>query len=84
MCFECALQMPSSSGAGGLEHHAVEGGTRRRHGARCTPSSHTKNSLSMICFKGWVGLQGNTYTICAKNFQGLDPKRPESWIANWV
>ena len=41
-------------------------------------------SLSKICSKGWVALQGNEYTICAKNFQGLGPKRPESWIANWV
>ena len=24
------------------------------------------------------------FTVCAKNFQGLGPKRPESWIANWV
>ena len=43
-----------------------------------TPSSHSKNSLSKICSKGWVALQGNTYTICAKIFQGLGPKRPES------
>ena len=49
-----------------------------------TPDSHSKNSLSKICSKGWVALQGNAYTICAKNFQGLGPKRPESWIANWV
>ena len=49
-----------------------------------TPSSHSKNSLSKICSQGWVALQGNAYTICAKNFQGLGPKRPESWIANWV
>ena len=49
-----------------------------------TPSSHSKNSLSKICSKGWVALHGNTYTICAKNFQGLGPKRPESWIENWL
>ena len=49
-----------------------------------TPSSHSKNSLSKSCSKGWVGLQGNTYTICAKKFRGLGLKRPESWIANWV
>ena len=49
-----------------------------------TPSSHGKKSLSKIRSKGWVALQGNTYTIRASNFQGLGPKRPGSCIANWV
>ena len=40
-------------------------------------SSHSKNSLSKICSKGWVALQGNAYTICDKNFQWLGPKRPD-------
>ena len=46
-----------------------------------TLSSNSKNSISKICSKGWAGLQGNTYTVCAKNFQGLGPKRPKSWTA---
>ena len=50
----------------------------------CTPSSHSKNSLSKIYSKGWAALRGTTHTICAKNFQGLGPKRPESWMTSWV
>ena len=48
----------------------------RQHLPLRTPSSHSKNALSKIRSKGWVGLQGNTYTICANDFQGLGPKIP--------
>ena len=40
-----------------------------------TPGSHSKISRTKICSKGWVA---------QKTFQGLGPKRRESWIANWV
>ena len=52
-----------------------------------TPSSHSKNSLSKICSKGWVAQKpffDRQFDGGAKIFQGLGPKRRESWIANWV
>ena len=52
-----------------------------------TPSSHSKNSATKICSKGWVAhkpLFDRWFDGGAKMFQGLCPKRRESWIANWV
>ena len=54
---------------------------------RATPSSHSKNSLSKIRSKGWAAqksLFDRQFDGGAKIFQGLGPKRHESWIANWV
>ena len=64
----CGRALRSALEAGGLDCTVL------------TPSSHSKNPLSKICSKGWVGLRGNTCTICAENFQGLGPKRLESII----
>ena len=51
---------------------------------RHTPSSHTKNSLSKICSKGWVAQKSLFDRQWRKICQGLGPKRAKYWIANWV
>ena len=52
-----------------------------------TPGPHNKNPRHKIFAKGWVA-QNDIFDRyldgCAKIFQGLGPKRPESCDGNWV
>ena len=51
--------------------------------SRYTQFSYQEFAVQKL-FQGLGWLQRYTYTICAKNFQGLGPKITKSWYDNWV